>query len=60
MNSIYIGDRQLDPPDNDECPFCEGVLFTEEWDVIDQIWYQVDCSCQHEPDPEPEDHPCHP
>lgn len=25
MNSIYIGDRQLDPDDEWDCPFCGSV-----------------------------------
>jgi hypothetical protein len=24
MNGIYIGDRQLDPDDEHECPYCLG------------------------------------
>lgn len=54
MNHIYIGDRQLDPPEDEECPWCDGFGFTDEWDDIDQCWYQVDCNCQHEPDLEPD------
>lgn len=58
MNHIYIGDRQLEPDDEPECEFCDSLGHTDEWDEIDQVWYQVDCHCQYDPDPgEPNEDP---
>ena len=61
MNSIYIGDRPIDPPeDPDECKYCEGhgVLFfrTESGGVIAECCKSCGMSMRDpgEPNEEPD------
>lgn len=50
MNSPYIGDRPLDPPEDDECEFCNGTGV---------LHSGCDCQeCRYDPDPgEPNEEP---
>lgn len=53
----YIGDRPLDPPEDDECETCDG----SEWILVKSGmgFEEVPCpSCQYDSDPgEPNDYP---
>ena len=62
MNSIYIGDRPLDPPEDDECELCGGhgqyqdfVGINGDWDVFDCPNCTPDMSDPDEPNDYPED-----
>ena len=54
MNSIYIGDRPLDPPEDEECDWCDGDLV-----MLDDHGDEQPCICQsHLQDPgEPNEEP---
>lgn len=49
----YIGDRPLDPPEDNDCEFCDGL------GTIANCWALRNDPCPHcqpvEPDPEPEE-----
>lgn len=55
MNHIYIGDRQLDPPEDNGCEFCDGL------GTIANRGLMRNDPCHHcappEPDPEPDNDP---
>lgn len=43
----YIGDHPVEPPEDNECPYCDGFGFTDEWDAQTSDWQQVTClHCQ--------------
>lgn len=51
----YLGDRVLDPPEDNGCEFCDGFGF------IGNIWALRNDQCPHcqpiERDPEPDNYP---
>lgn len=49
MNSIYLGDRQLDPDAEHECPYCFGVFGS-----TSKLMRHV-AACPKNDDVEPED-----
>ena len=53
MNSIYIGDRPLDPPEDDECETCGG---SERINCGDDLEVCPDCYSDSDPG-EPNDPP---
>ena len=58
MSNPYIGDRPLDPPEDDQCEMCDGFGFVPVFEDIDDEDFLVGdkpCSaCQHEEDVEPD------
>jgi len=54
MNRIYIGDRQLEPDDENECDWCLGT-----GEAIGLRGDEISCPfCQHDSDPgEPNEDP---
>lgn len=57
----YIGDRQLEPDDDDECATCDGfgVVLDRKLFICPDEWEEVPCpDCNHDSDPgEPNDPP---
>ncbi len=49
MNSVYIGDRQLEPDDEHECPYCFGIFGS-----TGKLMRHV-AACPKNDDAEPED-----
>lgn len=58
MNHIYIGDRELDPPEEKICETCDGFGQVQDWTDAYGNWDVFDCpDCTVQPDPEPDNDP---
>jgi len=54
MNHIYIGDRQLDPEDDNTCSTCDGAGKVQDWIGPHNEWGVFDCpDCTPDTDPFP-------